>query len=66
MLLRRLFGPKKWREAGEHCIMTRFITSKIHHMFWGRVARMGETRNAYKISIGKPEGKRPVGRPKYR
>jgi len=34
-------------------------------MRWaGHVARMGEMRNAYKILVGKPEGKRPLGRPK--
>jgi hypothetical protein len=27
---------------------------------------MGETRNAYKIWVGKPEGKRPLGRPRRR
>jgi hypothetical protein len=27
---------------------------------------MGETRNAYRILVGKPEGKRPLGRPRYR
>jgi hypothetical protein len=27
---------------------------------------MGEIRNAYKISVGKPEGKRPLGGPRYR
>jgi hypothetical protein len=27
---------------------------------------MGETRNAYRILVGKPEGKRPLGRPKRR
>jgi hypothetical protein len=27
---------------------------------------MGETRNAYKILVGKPEGKRPLGRPRHR
>jgi hypothetical protein len=27
---------------------------------------MGETRNAYKIFVGKPEGKRPLGRPRRR
>jgi hypothetical protein len=27
---------------------------------------MGETRNAYKIFVGKPEGKRPLGTPKFR
>jgi hypothetical protein len=27
---------------------------------------MGEKRNAYKILVGKPEGKRPLGRPRRR
>jgi hypothetical protein len=38
---------------------------KCRMMRWaGRVARMGETRNAYRILVGKPEGKRPLGRPR--
>jgi hypothetical protein len=32
----------------------------------GHVARMRETRNAYRILVGKPEGKRPLGRPRRR
>jgi hypothetical protein len=32
----------------------------------GHVARMGETRNAHRILVGKPEGKRPLGRPGHR
>jgi hypothetical protein len=32
----------------------------------GHVARMGEMRNAYNILVGKPEGKRPLGRPRCR
>jgi hypothetical protein len=32
----------------------------------GHVARMGEERNAQKILVGKPEGKRPLGRPRRR
>jgi hypothetical protein len=36
-------------------------------MRWaGNVARMGEKRNAYRILVGKPEGKRPLGRPRRR
>jgi hypothetical protein len=31
-----------------------------------RVERMGEMRNAYKILIGNPEGKRPLGKPRHR
>jgi hypothetical protein len=32
----------------------------------GQVARMGEKRNAYRILVGKPEGKRPLGRSRRR
>jgi hypothetical protein len=36
-------------------------------MRWaGRVARMGEKRNAYRLLVGKPEGRRPLGRPRRR
>jgi hypothetical protein len=36
-------------------------------MRWaGHAARMGERRNAYRILVGKPEGKRPLGRPRRR
>jgi hypothetical protein len=38
---------------------------KSKRMRWaGHVARMGEKRNAYRILVGKPEGKRPLGRPR--
>jgi hypothetical protein len=41
------------------------ITSR--RMKWaGHVAQMGEKRNAYRILLGKPEGKRPVGRQRHR
>jgi hypothetical protein len=40
---------------------------KSRRMRWaGHVARMGETRNVYRILVGKPEGKRPLGRPSSR
>jgi hypothetical protein len=32
----------------------------------GHVARMAEKRNAYRLLVGKPEGKRPLGRPRRR
>jgi hypothetical protein len=36
-------------------------------MRWaGHVARVGEERNVYKVLVGKPEGKRPLGRPRRR
>jgi hypothetical protein len=38
---------------------------KSRRMRWaGYVARMGEMRNAYRILVEKPEGKRPLGRPR--
>jgi hypothetical protein len=40
---------------------------KARRMRWaGHVARMGEKRNAYRILVGKPEGKRPLIRPRRR
>jgi hypothetical protein len=41
------------------------IKSRI--MRWaGHVARMGEERKVYRVLMGKPEGKRPLGRPRRR
>jgi hypothetical protein len=43
----------------------RIIKSRM--MRWaGHVARMGEKRNAYRLLVGEPEGKRPLGRPRRR
>jgi hypothetical protein len=43
----------------------RIIKSRM--MRWaGHVARMGEKRNACRLLVGKPEGKRPLGRPRHR
>ena len=40
---------------------------KSRTMRWaGYVARIGEWRAAYGVCVGKPEGKRSLGRPKYR
>jgi len=40
---------------------------KSRRMRWvGHVAHMGEMRGAYRVLVGKPEGKRPLGRPKRR
>jgi hypothetical protein len=40
---------------------------KLRRMRWaGHVARMGEDRKSYKALVGKPEGKRPLGRPRCR
>jgi hypothetical protein len=57
--------------------MRSFITCTIHRILLGRsikeevrweghVTHMGGMRNAYKILIGKPEGKRPVRKPRHR
>jgi len=40
---------------------------KSRRLRWaGHVARMGTLRNAYSIPVGKPECKRPLGRPRHR
>jgi hypothetical protein len=40
---------------------------KSRRMRWaGHVARMGEERNVYRVLMGKPEGKRQIGRPRRR
>ena len=40
---------------------------KSRRMRWAvHVARMGEEREAYKVLVGKPEGKTPLGRPRRR
>jgi hypothetical protein len=40
---------------------------KRRRMSWaGHVARMGEGRNVYGVLVGKPEGKRPLERPRRR
>jgi len=40
---------------------------KSRRMRWvGHVARMGKRRGIYRVLVGKPEGKRPLGRPKFR
>jgi len=40
---------------------------KPRRMRWARhIACVGEMRNAYNILVGKPEGKRPLGRPRHR
>jgi hypothetical protein len=39
----------------------------LRRMRWaGHVARMGEERNVHRLLVGKPKGKRPLGRPRHR
>jgi hypothetical protein len=42
----------------------RIIRSRIKYM--GHVAQMEEKRNAYRLLVGKPEGRRPLRRPRWR
>ena len=44
----------------------RFRFSKVFPKWAGHVARMGEERGVYRVLVGKPEGKRPLGRPRRR
>jgi hypothetical protein len=59
-------------DHGEYYIIMNFIACILHRilsrrMRWpGLVARMGEGRGVYRIFIGMPEGKRPLGRPRRR
>jgi len=40
---------------------------KSRRMRWdGHVARMGEEKGVYRVLVGKPEGKRPLGKPRHR
>jgi hypothetical protein len=79
-VLRRIFGHKSYELTGEWrrlhneelCdlysspnIIMRVIKSR--RMRWaGHVARMGERRYIYRVLVGRPEGKRPFGRPIHR
>jgi hypothetical protein len=73
--LRKIFGPKRdeviggWgifqnEEAHNFYSWPNVITmSKSMRIRWtGHLARRVEKKNAYKISVGKPERKRPLGR----
>jgi hypothetical protein len=73
-VLRRTFGPKKdevtggWRKLHNlYSWPSLIIMIKSRKMLWaGHVARMGAKRNAYRILLGKPEGKKPLRRPRRR
>ena len=67
----------KLQENGESYIMLSYITLyslpntirklKTRRLRWaGHVARMGQSRNVYRVLVGKPEGKRSLGRPRRR
>ncbi|KAJ4429753.1 hypothetical protein ANN_21957 [Periplaneta americana] len=48
------------------CKWCDIIVINAHAPTEGHVARMGESRNAYRVLVGRPEGKRPLGRPRRR
>jgi hypothetical protein len=75
-VLRRIFVPKRevdgsWRKLhnGElhslHSSPNIFRVTKSRSMRWaGHLSRMGEGRSLYKVLVRRPEGKRPLGRPR--
>jgi hypothetical protein len=77
-VLRRIFGPKReengsWRKLHNDELHNLYSSLNIvrviksRRMRWaGHVARMGEGRGVYRILVGRPEGKRPLGRPRRR
>jgi hypothetical protein len=77
-VLRRIFGPKReedgsWRKLHNDELHTLYSSPNIvrviksRRMRWaGHVARIGEGRCVYKVLVGRPEGKRPQGRPRRR
>jgi hypothetical protein len=78
-VLRNIFGPKRYDVTGE---WRKLHNEEFHNLYsspdiirqiksrrmrWaGHVAHMGEERKLYKVLVGKPEGKRPLGRPRRR
>jgi hypothetical protein len=79
-VLRRIFGPKGdgvtggWRKLHNEELHNLYSSPstinriiKSSRIRWAEhVARTGEKRNACRILVGKPEGKRPLGRPRRR
>jgi hypothetical protein len=78
-VLRGIFGPKRdevtgeWRKLHNEELRDLYSSPSIIRIIKSRrvrwaanVARMGEKRNVYRLLVGKPEGKRPLGRPRRR
>jgi hypothetical protein len=56
-----------WREGLQIRRVAANILNKWRRMGWaGHVARMGVGRGVYRVLAGRPEGKRPLGRPRRR
>jgi hypothetical protein len=77
-VLRRIFGPKsdevtgEWRKLHNEQLNDPYYSPNIvrviksRRMIWAaHVAQMGEKRGVYRILVGKPEGKRPLGRSRH-
>ena len=78
-VLRKIFGAKKdeitdkWRKLHNAELHALYSSPNIIRSLKSRrlrragyVARMEQSRNAYRVLVGKPEGKRPLGRPRHR
>jgi len=78
-VLRRVFGPKRDEATGEwrklhneelsdlYSLPNIVQVVKLRRMRWaGHVAHMGEGRGVHRVLVGKPEGTRPLGRPRCR
>ena len=78
-VLRRIFGPKRNGVTGEYRKLhneelndlhsspnTVRVTKSRRMRLAGHVVRMEEGRGVHKVLVGKPEGKRPLGRPRRR
>jgi hypothetical protein len=78
-VLKRIFWPKRdevtgeWRKCRNEKLRDLYSSPNIvwviksRRMRWaGHVARMGERRGLNRVLVGKPEGKRPLGRPRCR
>jgi len=78
-VLRKMFGPRRdevpgdWRRLHNDELNDLYSTPNIvrviksRRMRWaGHVARIGEERGMYRVLVRKPEGRRPLGRPRRR
>jgi hypothetical protein len=77
-VLRRIFGPKteddgSWRKLHNDELHSLYSSPNIVRVIKSRrmkwvvyVARMEEGRGVYRVLVGRPEGKRPVGKPRRR
>jgi len=79
MVLRRIYEPRRGEVTGEwrrlhneelndlYCSLNIVQVIKWRRMRWaGHVARMGEERGVFRVLLGKPEGKKLLGRPRRR